>query len=79
MMGKVMVITGFGAFIELIGYTTEGLLPLAQMPPDYYHIDTIRGVMRGDRNGIEVKTGDQIDVSDDIHTPIGEEHSDELG
>ena len=62
MTGKVISITGFGAFIELSDHSTEGLLPLAQMPPDYYHIDTTLGVMRGDRNGIEVKTGDQIDV-----------------
>lgn len=70
MTGKVISVTGFGAFIELIGHNTEGLLPLAQMPPDYYHIDTIRGIMRGDRNGIEVKTGDQIDVMIISVTPI---------
>ena len=70
MTGKVISITGFGAFIELSDYSTEGLLPLAQMPPDYYHIDTTLGVMRGDRNGIEVKTGDQIDVMIMSVTPV---------
>lgn len=70
MPGKVISITGFGAFIELADHSTEGLLPLAQMPPDYYHIDTTRGTMRGDRNGIEVKTGDQIDVMIMSVTPI---------
>ncbi|MDC1115533.1 VacB/RNase II family 3'-5' exoribonuclease [Alphaproteobacteria bacterium] len=70
MAGKVISITGFGAFIELIDHSTEGLLPLAQMPPDYYHVDTTRGIMRGDRNGIEVKTGDQIDVMIMSVTPI---------
>lgn len=70
MTGKVISITGFGAFIELSDHSTEGLLPLAQMPPDYYHIDTTLGVMRGDRNGIEVKTGDQIDVMIMSVTPV---------
>ena len=62
MAGKVISITGFGAFVELIDHSTEGLLPLAQMPPDYYHVDTTRGEIKGDRNGITLRTGDQIDV-----------------
>ena len=60
--GRVTSITGFGAFIDIIDYNAEGLLPLGQMPPDYYHVDTTRGLIRGDKNGIALRTGDQIDV-----------------
>ena len=60
--GRVTSITGFGAFIDIMDFNAEGLLPLGQMPPDYYHVDTTRGVIRGDKNGIELRTGDQIDV-----------------
>ncbi len=60
--GRVTSITGFGAFIDIQDYNAEGLLPLGQMPPDYYHVDTTRGLIRGDKNGIELRTGDQIDV-----------------
>jgi len=60
--GRVTSITGFGAFIDIQNYNAEGLLPLGQMPPDYYHVDTTRGLIRGDKNGIELRTGDQIDV-----------------
>ncbi len=60
--GRVTSIAGFGAFIDIMDYHAEGLLPLGQMPPDYYHVDTTRGEIKGDRNGITLRTGDQIDV-----------------
>ena len=60
--GRITSITRFGAFLELAEFGTEGLLPRAQLPADYYHIDTNIGIMRGDTNGIILRCGEMVDV-----------------
>ena len=60
--GRITNITRFGAFLELAEFGTEGLLPRAQLPADYYHIDTNIGIMRGDTNGIILRCGEMVDV-----------------
>ena len=60
--GRITSITRFGAFLELAEFGTEGLLPRAQLPADYYHIDTNIGIMRGDTNGIILRCGAMVDV-----------------
>jgi ribonuclease R len=60
--GKVTTITGFGAFIQIINTGAEGLMPLGQMPDDFYDIDTTTAVIKGQKTGITVRAGDVIDV-----------------
>jgi len=60
--GKVTTITGFGAFIQIIDTGAEGLMPLGQMPDDFYDIDTTAAVIKGRKTGITVRAGDVIDV-----------------
>ncbi len=60
--GKVTTITGFGAFIQIINTGAEGLMPLGQMPDDFYDIDTTTAVIKGRKTGITVRAGDVIDV-----------------
>ena len=60
--GKVTTITGFGAFIQLADTGAEGLLPLGQLPDDYYEVDTNAAVIEGRSSGLKIRTGDVIDV-----------------
>ena len=60
--GKVTTVTGFGAFIQLADTGAEGLLPLGQLPDDYYDVDTNAAVIEGRSTGIKIRTGDVIDV-----------------
>ena len=60
--GKVTTITGFGAFIQLSDTGAEGLLPLGQLPDDYYDVDTNAAVIEGRSTGLKISTGDIIDV-----------------
>ncbi len=60
--GKVTTVTGFGAFIQLADTGAEGLLPLGQLPDDYYDVDTNAAVIEGRSTGIKIRTGDIIDV-----------------
>ena len=60
--GQVTTITGFGAFIQIIDSGAEGLMPLGQMPDDFYDIDTTAAVIKGRKTGITLRSGDVIDV-----------------
>ena len=60
--GRVTTITGFGAFIQLPESGAEGLLPLGQLPDDYYDVDTTAAVIEGRSTGLKIRTGDVIDV-----------------
>ena len=38
------------------------MLPLGQLPDDYYDVDTSAAVIEGRSTGIKIRTGDVIDV-----------------
>lgn len=60
--GRITSVTGFGAFVTLEPYGSEGLLPFSRLPDDYYETDPVRGVIKGQRSGLTIRTGQEIDV-----------------
>ena len=60
--GRVTTVTGFGAFIQLQEHGAEGLLPLGQLPNDYYDVDLNTAEITGRSTGIKIRTGDVIGV-----------------
>ena len=60
--GRVTSVTGFGAFVTLEPHGSEGLLPFSRLPDDYYETDPVRGVIQGQRSGLTIRTGQDVDV-----------------
>ena len=59
--GIITTVAGFGAFIRLEG-AGDGLLPLSNLPDDYYHADTIGGRIEGSDHGLLLSVGDELEV-----------------
>jgi len=68
--GLIMSVTGFGAFVALEPHGSEGLLPFSRLPDDYYETDPIRGTITGQRSGLTITTGQQIEVLIEDVSPL---------
>jgi ribonuclease R len=60
--GRVVTVTGFGAFVQLGDSGVEGLLLLKHLPDDYYDIDTAAATITGRELGVKIRIGDTVSV-----------------
>ena len=68
--GRVNGVSRFGAFITLDETGADGILPLRQLPQDFYDLDEAAHRLVGRRHGLALRVGDQVNVrlleTDDI-------------
>jgi ribonuclease R len=60
--GVVTAATGFGLFVELSDVYVEGLVHITSLANDYYHFDTAKQRLVGERNGVSYQLGDLVTV-----------------
>lgn len=60
--GVVTAVTGFGLFVELKDVYVEGLIHVTALENDYYHFDTARQCLLGERSGKVYGLGDELVV-----------------
>jgi len=60
--GVISAVTGFGVFVELTSVYVEGLIHVTALPSDYYHFDTAKQRLVGERTRKTFKLGDQLRV-----------------
>lgn len=62
MIGTVSGVTRFGLFVELKQYQVDGLIHVTSLPNDYYHHDSIKHQLTGERGGNQFRLTDQLMV-----------------
>ncbi len=60
--GVVSAVTGFGLFVELKDVFVEGLIHISALPGDYYHYDSSRQRLVGEKTGIAYHLGDELSI-----------------
>lgn len=60
--GIISGVTGFGLFVELSGIYVEGLVHISTLPNDYYHFNSMRLTLEGERSKKQYRLGDTIKV-----------------
>jgi ribonuclease R len=60
--GVISGVTSFGVFVELLELRTEGLVHVTALPRDYYHFDTVRHCLEGERGRHVFRLGDRLNV-----------------
>lgn len=62
MVGTVSGVTRFGLFVELDQYQVDGLIHVTSLPNDYYHHDSIKHQLTGERGGNRFRLTDKVMV-----------------
>jgi ribonuclease R len=60
--GVVTGVTSFGLFVELDESKVSGLVHISQLVNDYYHLDAIRKLLKGERTGTQFRLGDHVRI-----------------
>lgn len=60
--GAITSVTSFGLFVELEGIYIEGLVHITELSNDYYHYDSVRHRLEGERHGMSYGLGDVVQV-----------------
>lgn len=60
--GIVAGVTSFGLFVQIADTGVSGLIHVTQLPNDYYHFDSARREMVGERRGLRFRLGDSLRV-----------------
>jgi ribonuclease R len=60
--GIVSGVTAFGLFVQIADTGVSGLIHVTQLPNDYYHFDSGRREMVGERRGLRFRLGDALRV-----------------
>jgi ribonuclease R len=60
--GVISGVTGFGLFVALDGIYVEGLVHISELPSDYFHFDSAKHMLLGERSGKRFRLGDRIRV-----------------
>ena len=60
--GIVSGVTSFGLFVQIADTGVSGLIHVTQLPNDYYHFDSARREMAGERRGLRFRLGDTVRV-----------------
>ncbi len=60
--GIISGVTGFGLFVELAETYVEGLVHISTLPNDYYHFNSMRLTLEGERSKRQFRLGDPIRV-----------------
>ncbi len=60
--GVISGVTSFGLFIALDGIYVEGLVHISELPRDYFHFDSVKHTLIGERSGRHYRLGDRMRV-----------------
>ncbi|WP_052494097.1 ribonuclease R [Nitrosospira sp. NpAV] len=60
--GVISGVTGFGLFVALDGIYVEGLVHISELPSDYFHFDTTKHMLLGERSGKRYRLGDRLKI-----------------
>jgi ribonuclease R len=60
--GTVSGVASFGLFVALDGVYVEGLLHVTELGNDYFHFDSVRHMMTGERTGKSFRLGDRVRI-----------------
>ena len=60
--GVISSVTGFGLFVALDGIYVEGLVHISELPSDYFHFDTAKHMLLGERSGKRYRLGDRLRI-----------------
>ena len=60
--GVISGVTGFGLFVALDGVYVEGLVHISDLAKDYFHFDSVKHMLVGERGGGRYRLGDRIRV-----------------
>lgn len=60
--GVISSVTSFGFFVELSGIFVEGLVHISMLKNDYYHFDSVKHSLEGERSGKRYRIGDVVQV-----------------
>lgn len=60
--GIISGVTGFGLFVELRDIYVEGLVHISTLPNDYYHFNSMKLLLEGERSKKQYRLGDSIRV-----------------
>ncbi len=60
--GRVSGVTRFGLFVNLDETGADGILPMRNLPQDFYDLDERGHRVIGRRNGLQLRVGDIVDV-----------------
>ena len=59
--GVISGVTGFGLFVALDGVYVEGLVHISELAKDYFHFDSVKHMLIGERGG-RYRLGDRMRV-----------------
>ncbi|SDY22918.1 ribonuclease R [Nitrosomonas sp. Nm33] len=60
--GVISGVTGFGLFVALDQIYVEGLVHISELPSDYFHFDSTKHMLYGERTGKKYRLGDRLHV-----------------
>ena len=60
--GSISGVTGFGVFVALDTVYVEGLVHISELGSDYFHFDSARHQLLGERTGKRFRLGDRVAV-----------------
>lgn len=60
--GVISGVTGFGLFIALDNIYVEGLVHISDLPSDYFHFNSVKHMLVGERSGRHYRLGDRMRV-----------------
>jgi len=69
-VGVIVGVTGYGAFVRLDDGIADGFLPLSGLPDDFYDLDSAANALRGRHNGWSFLIGTRLEVRVEDVTPV---------
>tara|TARA_Y100000590_G_scaffold217758_1_gene246645 strand:+ start:446 stop:2620 length:2175 start_codon:yes stop_codon:yes gene_type:complete len=60
--GVISGVTGFGLFVTLDNFFVEGLIHISDLAKDYFHFDSVKHMLIGERGGGRYRLGERIRV-----------------
>ena len=60
--GRVSGVSRFGVFVNLEATGADGILPMRNLPQDFYDLDERNHLLVGRRHGLQLRVGDIVDV-----------------
>ena len=60
--GVISGVTAFGLFVALDQIYVEGLVHISELPSDYFHFDSTKHMLYGERTGKRYRLGDRLQV-----------------
>lgn len=60
--GIITSVKNFGMFVEILPFMVDGMIPVRELPPDFWEVDELNTCIRGRRTRKEFWLGDRVQV-----------------